>query len=240
MVPQTPAYRAVPHSPQSALSTPDTLVDSTPHYPVGPRSSNEFKSSRLLQSPLPKRWRLRPLPVLFAILGLLLVAGPILHPTPRSAIHSYISSTSSSFRHGSSSGYLGGVQPATGGLDPAIVPMTLEARLSYLLSRPALDHPMAELTSRYQCPFQTYNRDWYFFHNGKVEQWTALTGGDVMRYRNKMVEYLRTVEREGGKLVWEDGMDSHVPVDQRRGLIFTAGDGVSSCDCAENRDEPLE
>jgi alpha 1,2-mannosyltransferase len=106
--------------------------------------------------------------------------------------------------------------------------MTLEARLSYLMDRPALDHNMAELPSRYGCPSLTYNRDWYFFHNEKKGQWEHLTGGDVLRYRNKLVEYLRTVEREGGKLVWEDGMDSHVPSSQRRGLIFTAGDGVSS------------
>lgn len=213
MSPSTPAYRAVPNSPPSTFSTPDTLVNSTPRHDDREKPhASRYPSSRM---------RIRPLPVILGVLGLLLLAGPILHPTPRAAIHTYLHS------HNAPPPY-DGAQPPTGGLDPAVVPMTLEARLSYLMDRPALDHNMAELPSRYGCPSLTYNRDWYFFHNEKKGQWEHLTGGDVLRYRNKLVEYLRTVEREGGKLVWEDGMDSHVPSSQRRGLIFTAGDGVSS------------
>lgn len=106
--------------------------------------------------------------------------------------------------------------------------MTLEARLNYLLSRPALWQWEAELPSRHGCPFYTYNRNTYFFHDGKPEQWEAVSPTDIKRYRTKIVDYFRQVEREGGKLIWEPEMELGVPLDQRRGLIYTAGDGVST------------
>lgn len=215
MSPQTPAYRAVPTTPSSAFSTPSTLVDSTPRRYSD--TDSPAKSRSLLASPFPRTLRLRPVHILLVILGFT-VLGPILHPSSRSVAYSYLSSSSTHAPH---------IQPPTGGLDPKIVPMTLEARLSYLLQRPALDHNQADMPSRYNCPSFTYNRNYYFFHDGKPEQWERVNAGDVMRYRNRMVDHLRTVEREGGKLVWEKGMDSAVPKDQRRGLIFTAGDIVS-------------
>lgn len=108
------------------------------------------------------------------------------------------------------------------------LPMTLEARLTDLLARPALEQWETELASRHGCPFYTYSRNTYFFHTeDKVKLWEGISKSDIRRYRSKMVEYLRNVEREGQKLVWEKGMDDHVPLDKRRGLIFTGGKGVS-------------
>lgn len=117
------------------------------------------------------------------------------------------------------------VVPSGGNND---LPMTLEARLTDLLARPALEQWEAELASRHGCPFYTYSRNTYFFHTeDKVRLWEGISKSDIRRYRSKMVEYLRNVEREGQKLVWEKGMDDHVPLDRRRGLIFTGGKGVS-------------
>lgn len=74
----------------------------------------------------------------------------------------------------------------------------------------------------------TYSRNTYFFHNEeKGGQWESVGPTEIRKYRSKMVDYLRDVERSGGKLVWEKGMDDHVPVDKRRGLILTGGQGVS-------------
>ena len=74
----------------------------------------------------------------------------------------------------------------------------------------------------------TYARNTYFFHDGdKPQQWEKIGPTEIRRYRQKMVEYLRSVEREGGKLVWEKGMDDAVPKESRRGLIYTGGEGVS-------------
>ena len=73
----------------------------------------------------------------------------------------------------------------------------------------------------------TYSRNTYFFHDGKDQRWAEVNKHDIHEYRARMVEYLRDIERDGAKLVWEEGMDSHVPVDMRRGLIMTGGDGVS-------------
>jgi alpha 1,2-mannosyltransferase len=120
------------------------------------------------------------------------------------------------------------VPVANGGIPENIdVPLTLEARLSYLLSRPALWQWEAELPSRHKCPFYTYNRNVYFFHDGKPEQWERVSPTDIRRYRSKMVDYLRGVEREGGKLVWDPSMEAGVPKDQRKGIIYAAGEGVS-------------
>ncbi|KAK1927346.1 mannosyltransferase putative-domain-containing protein [Papiliotrema laurentii] len=106
------------------------------------------------------------------------------------------------------------------------LPLTLEVRLSWLLSRPALAQWEAELPSRHACPMFTYSRNTYFFHNGDVtDHWAAIGPTEIRKYRSKMVEYLRNVERQGGKLVWEKGMDDHVPKHLRRGLILTGGQG---------------
>lgn len=120
------------------------------------------------------------------------------------------------------------IAPASGGIpDEEHIPLTLEARLKHLLSRPALDQWEAELPNRYNCPFFTYARNTYFFHeqDGKAEKWMALTKDDVKQYRRKMVEYLRQLDRDGKKLVWDKSMEAGTPVEQRRGIIYTGGEG---------------
>jgi alpha 1,2-mannosyltransferase len=42
-----------------------------------------------------------------------------------------------------------------------------------------------------------------------------------------MVDYLRGVEREGGKLVWDKSMEKDTPKDMRRGIVLTGNEGVS-------------
>ena len=118
------------------------------------------------------------------------------------------------------------IPPPSGGI-PGL-PYTLEARISNLLGRPALDQWEAELPNRHACPMYTYNRNAYFFHDDKPGQWERIGRMEIRRYRSKMVDYLRGVEREGGRLVWEPDMERDVPKDQRRGLIYTGGEGVSS------------
>lgn len=255
----TAGYQPIPSSPWSTttasdLSTPPSSVSSNR------RSQSGIRQSSLLSSPLPRGLRLRPIPVIIGTFIILLISGPILHPTTRSHISTYITSSSSSsssppihmsysswseydssqsssssfkykFPHNSPNRPF--IPPPTGGLDPSVIPLTLETRLQYLLARPELNQWEVEYSNRYKCPFYTYNRNTYFFHvdGNKPEQWEALNSGDVARYRHTLVDYLRKVEKQGEKLVWEDGMDSHVPKNERRGLIFTAGDGVSHISC---------
>jgi hypothetical protein len=118
------------------------------------------------------------------------------------------------------------LNPPSSSLD---LPLTLEARLSYLLSRPVLEQWEAELSNRYNCPFYTYSRNTYFFHHqGNEEKWRGVGKDEIRKYRNKMVEYLRGVERAGGSVVWDESLEKDTPVDQRRGIIMTGGDVVSS------------
>lgn len=120
------------------------------------------------------------------------------------------------------------IAPPSGGIpDEEGVPLNLEARLKHLLSRPALDQWEAELSNRYNCPFFTYARNTYFFHeqDNKDEKWKALTKDEVKTYRRKMVEYLRQLDRDGKKLVWDKSMEANTPVNQRRGIIYTGGEG---------------
>lgn len=112
----------------------------------------------------------------------------------------------------------------TAGGHPTL-PLTLPARLASLLARPALDQWEQELLNRHECPFYTYGRNTYFFHNGKPEQWQNLGRDDVRMYRSRMVDALRDLEREGRQLVWEPEMLG--PEGAKRGLIFTGGGGVS-------------
>lgn len=226
MAPSTPQYHAVPSTP----STVDTAgYSSSTSTPAGGRRQYSEGVSRpsLLGSPLPRGLRFRPIPLVLSFMILAILAGSFIHPTPRSYIADYIPTYSS--YQSSSKELISNVLPPSGGIpDSAGIPLTLEARLHHLLSRPALWQWEAELPSRHACPFYTFNRNTYFFHDGKPEQWEQITPTDVKRYRTKLVDYLKGVEREGGKLVWEEGMDAAVPVDQRRGLIYTAGDGVSA------------
>ena len=202
MSPQTPQmlYSAVrTTSPEDSI----TSSPSSPHY--------------LRPSPIPKRIRPR-MTHLFLLLSLCgLATLPFLY-SGKSHISSLFASDIS-VQH---------VPSASGGLpDHLNVPLTLEARLSYLLGRPALHQWEAELGSRHACPFYTYSRNTYFFHDGKPEQWERIGPIEIRRYRSKMVDYLRGVEREGGKLVWDQSMEVDVPVEDRRGIILTGNEGVS-------------
>jgi len=121
------------------------------------------------------------------------------------------------------------IAPPSGGIpDDEDVPLTLEARLTYLLGRPALDQWEAELPNRHACPMFTYARNTYFFHDGKDAEWDKVKKDDVRRYRQKMVDYFRELDRKGVKLVWDKSMEANTPVEQRRGIIYTGGEGVSS------------
>ena len=206
-----------PQTPQVLYTAVRTTSPDTP--------ASTFSSPRYLSaSPIPKRLRtIRPSQVLLLLSLGALITLPFLftHHSSSSLIPSFLSfrTADSSTQH---------IPAATGGLpDHLSIPITLEARLSHLLSRPALEQWEAELGSRHSCPFYTYSRNTYFFHDGKPEQWERIGSTDVRRYRSKMVDYLRGVERAGGKLVWEPSMEAHVSLQDRRGLIFTGDEGVS-------------
>lgn len=191
---------------------------SPPPTPSSPPTSRHRSTSSI-----PKRLRaIRPSQLLL-LLGLsALVSLPFIFHHQTSLIPNYFShkyiTTDLSTQH---------IPVASGGLEPHLnIPLTLEARLSYLLSRPALEQWEAELPSRHGCPFYTYARNTYFFHDGKPEQWERLSAQDVRRYRSKIVDHLRGVEREGGKLVWDKSLEAATPVSERRGLIFTGDEGV--------------
>lgn len=115
----------------------------------------------------------------------------------------------------------------TGGLDPAEVPLTLEARLQHFLSRPALDHGESEIVNAYQCPHYTYSRDTYFFHEAdegkRIQRWKALDKHAVKLARDKIVNYFRELDRKKVPLIWDKSMERNTPVDQRRGIIYTGG-----------------
>lgn len=176
------------------------------------------------------RLRIRPLQ-LALLIGVTLVIGiPLLAGSDRrSAMHKYIS-TASLGGHRHSPELSAHIPPPSGGIpDEEDIPLTLEARLKYLLQRPALDQWEAELPNRYNCPMFTFARNTYFFHDGKDEEWKKVSKDDVRRYRQKMVDYFRSLDREGKKIIWDKSMEASTPVDQRRGLIYTGGEGVSRC-----------
>ncbi|WVQ79578.1 hypothetical protein IAT38_001678 [Cryptococcus sp. DSM 104549] len=202
-MPPSPSYSPLPTSPTSPSP-------SSPTSPAPPR--------RPMNIPLPAR--LRPVHALLALAALLLVALPLGH-YHRDTVTDYFAadyvSTDLSTQH---------IPAASGGLDSASgIPLTLEARVQYLLSRPALAQWEAELPNRHGCPFYTYARNTYFFHDGKPEQWEQIGPTEIRKYRNKIVEYFRGVEREGGKLVWDKEMEKGVAPADRRGIIFTGGEG---------------
>jgi alpha 1,2-mannosyltransferase len=202
-------YTPLPQTP----STPVTLA--SPPTIFSPSRPSKMSMSRIAN------FRLRAVHV-FLVLAVGLISIPLLtHQSPQ--IKSYFNSdyvtTDMSLQH---------IPIASGGLDDHLnIPLTLEARLSYLLSRPALHQWEAELPSRHGCPFYTFSRNTYFFHDGKPEQWEQIGPTEIRRYRSKMVDYLRGVEREGGKLVWDKSMEKDTPVNMRRGIILTGNEGVS-------------
>lgn len=203
-------YTALPQTPSTELGSPPSIRGS----PLRPSPMSRFSS-----------FRLRAVHV-FLLLAVGLITVPLIYSHDDPRIKSYFSpnqyiTTDLSTQH---------IPIASGGLAENLnIPLTLEARLSYLLSRPALHQWEAELPSRHGCPFYTYSRNTYFFHDGKPEQWEQITPTDIRRYRSKMVDYLRGVEREGGKLIWDESMQKDTPNDMRRGIILTGNEGVSYC-----------
>ncbi|WVQ95170.1 hypothetical protein IAU59_002264 [Kwoniella sp. CBS 9459] len=200
-------------------TSPSPTYSSAPAYSPPlflQRSPMSSKSTPLSTS----RFRIRPIQAFIAlgILAILTLPFAHFHREKVSAyFHSSYVTTDVSTLH---------VPQASGGLSEHLnIPLTLEARLHYLLSRPALHQWEAELPNRHGCPFYTYSRNTYFFHDGKPEQWEKIGPSEIRRYRSKIVDYLRSVEREGGKLVWDASMEGNVPVENRRGIIFTGGEG---------------
>lgn len=169
------------------------------------------------------RLRFKPLQlaILFGIgllIGLPLLAGS----ERRDQLKDYFAKTAmggNTFAHPSLHTH---IAPPSGGIsDSEGLPLTLEARLKHFLSLPALDQWEAELSNRYACPMFTYSRNTYFFHDGKDEGWKKITKDDVRRYRQKMVDYFRELDREGTKLVWDRSMEAKTRRGERRGIIYT-------------------
>lgn len=174
------------------------------------------------------RMRVKPLQlaILFAIV--LLIGLPLLAGSERrDQIKSYIAQTAMGGNILSYEQHFANVAPPSGGVpDSDHLPLTLEARLKHLLSLPALDQWEAELMNRYNCPFHTFARNTYFFHEGKDDRWRAVTKDDVRRYRQKMVDYFRQLDRDGQKIVWDKSMEAGVSRSERRGIIYTgSGEG---------------
>jgi hypothetical protein len=63
----------------------------------------------------------------------------------------------------------------------------------------------------------------YFFHEGKPDEWERINSGDVARYRNTLVAYLKELEDDGIDLVYTPSGSGAA----ERGIIVTGGDGVS-------------
>lgn len=61
----------------------------------------------------------------------------------------------------------------------------------------------------------------------KTEGWKQVGPSEIRKYRSKMVEHMRKVERAGHTLVWNESVEENVPGWQRRGIILVANDRVS-------------
>lgn len=182
-----------------------------------PDSSPSLRSPARIRAPFLARPLARYSPLFFVLGFLAVLAVPALYTHHRNP------DLLPSFFTASVPAHI--VTPSGGNLELAY---TLEARLSDLLARPALAQWEAELPSRHACPMFTYSRNTYFFHtDDKIQLWGSIGPTDVRRYRSKMVEYLRKVERSGKKLVWEKSMEDGVPKELRRGLIMSGGEKVS-------------
>ncbi|GMK55928.1 hypothetical protein CspeluHIS016_0209840 [Cutaneotrichosporon spelunceum] len=173
------------------------------------------------------RLRVRPFQLAIFTIVALLIGLPLLAGTERRAqVRQYIATTAlggSSLVHPSLANH---IAPPSGGIpDSDGIPLTLEARLSDLLKRPALDQYEAELQNRYSCPMFTFARNTYFFHEGKDQGWHSISKADVTRYRQKMVDYFRDLDRRNVPLVWDRSMAKGTPGSKRRGIIYT-GSGM--------------
>lgn len=105
---------------------------------------------------------------------------------------------------------------------------TLDERLRELMERPALDQWEMEHLNRHECPFYTFSRNTYFYHDGKDKEWEDVKRADVVRYRNAMVSHLKEVEASGDHLVWTpEYARERSGGEIKRGIILTGGEGSS-------------
>lgn len=211
----------VPNSYQQVPGTPDAYSSTTP---TTPRRNMRVPPWRAVLS-------LKPYQSLLLVLAAGLIALPILEFSSGST-NGIVSSSASKVLNNLGIGYTTYDSPTSGLITiqtaggHASLPLTLPARLANLLARPALEQWEQEVLNRHACPFYTFSRNTYFFHDGKPEQWEKLGRDEVRKYRSKMVDSLRDIEREGTPLVWEPEMLGEGGV-VKRGLIFTGGGGVS-------------
>lgn len=173
------------------------------------------------------RFRMRPVQaaLLFAVVVLLL-SPAFIGEDRRDHLRSYVAATIQK------TGPQQIAQP-TGGLDPRVVPLTLEARLEHFLSRPALDHGESEIVNAYQCPHYTFSRDTYFFHEAdggaRIERWKKLDKNAVKLARSKIIEYFKELDKKKVPLIWDRSMEKDTPAHLRRGIIYTGGGHWVSC-----------
>lgn len=224
-----PIYSPPPQTPSTASSFSSTssssprtirLLSNPPGYSSierfkrKTRPRNRFRSSHL---------------IFLLVLAIILLPLLITRHSPHYIQFYYTASAAGRSFSSTSNVDIGAhIPPATGGLPEHLdIPLTLEARLSYLLSRPALSHEDAALSSRHGCPLQTYSRNTHEFHVGKTDIWEQVGPSEIRQYRSKLVNYLRRVERAGHPLVWEEPTESTVSAGMRRGIIFTAKSMVS-------------
>ncbi|KAK6910896.1 hypothetical protein I203_104931 [Kwoniella mangroviensis CBS 8507] len=219
MTPFTPQIQ-YSRLPTSSPSPTSTLISSPQSSRSNSPSPYSLKSSPPITMSSSKRIRIRPIQGFLIISILAICVLPFLH-YKREEVKGYFQSNylkiDLSQQH---------IPVASGGIsDHLNIPLTLEARLHHLLSKPALYQWEAELPNRHACPFYTFSRNTYFFHDGKPEQWEKIDPTEIRRYRSKIVDYLRTVEREGGQLVWDKQMEKDVLPEDRKGIILTGGEG---------------
>ncbi|KAI5450515.1 hypothetical protein NCC49_002972 [Naganishia albida] len=103
--------------------------------------------------------------------------------------------------------------------------VSLDSRLRELLERPALDQWEFETLCRHGCPFYTYSRNTYFYHDGKDKDWENIKRDDIRRYRNAMISHLKDVEASGDHLVWTPDYLKERGGKVKRGIILTGGEG---------------
>lgn len=213
------------------LSFSTTSMTAATAYPPAAGGSHDPSSSGVRGG---LRFRMRPVQaaLLFAVVVLLL-SPAFIGEDRRDHLRSYVAATIQK------TGPQQITQP-TGGLDPRVVPLTLEARLEHFLSRPALDHGESEIVNAYQCPHYTFSRDTYFFHEAdggaRIERWKKLDKNAVKLARSKIVEYFKALDKKKVPLIWNKSMEKDTPAHLRRGIIYTGGGHWVSTLTAERRE----
>jgi len=98
----------------------------------------------------------------------------------------------------------------------------LQARLQNLLDAPVLSYSEAKSSNDKSCPPEfadkQVNQDQL---KGNRDFWIDVTKDDIREHRRKIVEYLKTLEKDGVAVM---GADSKAG--SRRGIVMTAGNKV--------------